>query len=258
MGIQRIIFDGANVTSKIDADLYHFLFSKDVGVLKGLKQECACTLANNTITFLDGYVSIFGRIVYVENQTTVAVAPDSVKFGYVVLCVDTSANSVSLYTKEEVGTYPTLIRTDLPSVDGIYELALCAYTKTTTSVTLTGSFERFVVELDKARVDALEAELLARFYPQKMLITMVSNGVYRFGTINSVSLSQSVFYVVIENTTVVTFLGELLFLVVGSNTSVGYRYAGSDYTLNVSYAGGNVTLTCGNTAHRVTSAFIKK
>ncbi|MBU1019985.1 MAG: hypothetical protein KJ847_02120, partial [Firmicutes bacterium] len=73
MGLQKITFDGANVTSKMDADLYHFLFSKDVGIFKDIKQECSFTLANNTITFLDGYVSIYGRIIYVENQTSVAV-----------------------------------------------------------------------------------------------------------------------------------------------------------------------------------------
>ena len=258
MGIQRIIFDGANVTSKIDADLYHFLFSQDVGVLKGLRQECAYTLANNTITFLDGYVSIFGRIVYVENQTTIAVTPDSVKFGYVVLGVDTSTNSVSLYTKEEAGTYPSLIRTDLLSIDGVYELALCAYTKTTTSVALTTDYERLEIDSDKGRVDALETELKQRQYPVKLTLTKVSNGVYRFGGYESLSLSEGILYVVIEYQVVLSFPAQMLFLVVGSNTSIAYRYAGSDYTLGISYSSGQVTLSCGNTTHRVTSAFFKK
>jgi hypothetical protein len=33
MGLQKITFEGGNVTSKIDSDLYHFLFSSDVGVM---------------------------------------------------------------------------------------------------------------------------------------------------------------------------------------------------------------------------------
>ena len=37
MGLQKITFEGGNVTSKVDSDLYHFLFSSDVGILKGLK-----------------------------------------------------------------------------------------------------------------------------------------------------------------------------------------------------------------------------
>ena len=64
MGLQKITFEGGNVTAKIDSDLYHFLFSSDVGILKGLKSECSFTLANNTITFSDGYASIIGRLLY--------------------------------------------------------------------------------------------------------------------------------------------------------------------------------------------------
>src|SRR5690606_29079889 len=99
MGIQKVTFDGANVTSKIDADLYHFLFSSDVGILKGVKSQCSYTLSSNTITFMDGYVSVYGRIIYLENQTTVSVTPDSSKYGYIVLGIDTEANIVSLYIK---------------------------------------------------------------------------------------------------------------------------------------------------------------
>ena len=258
MGVQKIIFDGANVTSKIDADLHHFLFSKDVGILKGLKQECSFTLANNTITFLDGYVSVYGRVVYIENLTAIAVIPDSVKFGYVVLNVDTSANTVQIYTKEEAGTYPTLIQTDLQSIDGVYELALCAYSKTTTSVTLNADFQRQLIESDKARVEALEAELKSRYLPVRLTLTKVSNGVYRFSGYDSVKLSESILYITIEYSMVLTIPGQLLFLVVGSNTSISYRRAGSDYTLGISYSSEIVTLSCGNTDHRVTSAFIKK
>ncbi len=258
MGIQKVTFEGSNVTSKIDSDLYHYLFSKNVGILKGLKQDCSFTLANNTITFLDGYVSIYGRIVYIENQTTVSITPDSSKFGYVVLAVDTTANTVQIYIKEAVGTYPTIIKTDLQTIDGIYELALCAYQKTTTSVTLIAEFERQMITSDKVRVDELEEELRLNYYPFKVTLTKVSNGVYRFGDVDSTSLSESILYVVIEYTVVLSFPGKLMFLVVGSNTSVGYRYAGSDYTLNISYASGQVTLSCGNTVHRITSVFIKK
>ncbi len=39
------------------------------------------TLANNTLTFQDGYVSVYGRIIYIENQTTIGITPDSNKNG---------------------------------------------------------------------------------------------------------------------------------------------------------------------------------
>ena len=156
MGIQKVTFDGANVTSKIDADLYHFLFSSDVGILKNVKSQCSYTLANNTITFLDGYVSVYGRIIYIENQTTVSVTPDSSKYGYVVLGVVTQTNTVSIYIKEAVGTYPVLTQANLQITEGLYEYALAAYSKTTTSVNLINEFERQMISSDRVRVEELE------------------------------------------------------------------------------------------------------
>ncbi|MFH1693354.1 MAG: hypothetical protein ABH890_03620 [Bacillota bacterium] len=257
MGLQKITFEGGNVTSKIDSDLYHFLFSSDVGVLKGLKSECSFTLANNTITFSDGYVSVYGRIIYIENQTTIGVTPDSSKYGYVVLGVNTSGNSVSLYLKEQVGSYPSLTTTNLLVTDGLYELVLCAYTKTTTSVTLT-SYSRKLISNDKGRVDALDDEIFNHYLPVRKSLTLVSLGTYRFSGTSSDELRQSILYVTINNHEVVTFPGEQMFLFVGSNTSVSYRYASGDYSLSVVYENGIVTLTTGNTTHNITSIFMKK
>ncbi len=258
MGIQKVTFDGANVTSRMDADLYHFLFSQDVGILKGLRQECACTLANNTITFLDGYVAIYGRILYIENQTAVPVSPDSDKYGYVVVSVDTTTNSVSLFTKESVGTYPVLSQTDLSLADGVFEFALCAYVKTTTSVTLTEGFQPSAITSDKTRVTEADAALRAYVYPRSITLTKVSEGVYRCVSLDSVSLCQGIVYLVIEYGTVVSFPGYLATIYLTSHNSIGYRYAGTDYSLGFSYVGGVLTFTCGNTAHRITSAFLKK
>ncbi len=257
MGLQKITFEGGNVTSKMDSDLYHFLFSSDVGILKGLKNECGYTLANNTITFSDGYVSVYGRIIYVENQTTIGVTPDSSKYGYVVLGVNTSDNSISLYLKEQTGSYPSLTMTNLLTTDGLYELALCAYTKTTTSVTLT-SYSRKLISNDRTRVDDLDDEILSRYLPKRRTLTLVTAGTYRFSGTSSVELRDSIIYVTINNHTVVTFPGEQMFLFVGSNTSISYRYASSDYSLSVVYQDGIVTLTTGNTTHNITSVFTKK
>ncbi len=257
MGLQKITFEGGNVTSKIDADLYHFLFSQDVGVLKGLKNECSYTLANNTITFSDGYVSVYGRIIYIENQTTIGVTPDSSKFGYVVLGINTSNDTVSIYLKEQVGSYPALNLTNLLTTDGLYELVLCSYSKTTTSVTLT-TYSRKLISNDKTRVDTLGGEVFNQYLPVRKSLTLVSSGTYRFSGTNSVELSQAVLYVVINGHTVVTFPGELLFIIVGSNTSVTYRYGSGDYSLGVSYENGVVTLTTSNSSHQITSVFMKK
>ena len=258
MGIQKVTFEGGNVTSKIDADLYHYLFSSDVGILKGLKSECSFTLASNTITFADGYVSVYGRLIYIENQTTIGVTPDSSKFGYVVLGVNTLSNMVSVYLKEQTGSYPSLTLTNLLTTDGLYELVLCAYTKTTTSVTLNSNYNRQFILNDKTRVDSLKTEILNRYYPVRKTITKIQNGIYQYSGTNSTELSQSMIYVTINNTVVVTIPGDALFIFVGSNLSVAYRYASGDYTLGVVYENGIVTFSCGSTIHNVTSVFVKK
>ncbi|BCR36112.1 hypothetical protein [Mariniplasma anaerobium] len=257
MGLQKITFEGGNVTSKVDSDLYHFLFSSDVGILKGLKSEISYTLANNTITLSDGYVSVYGRIIYIENQTTIGVTPDSSKFGYVILGVNTTNNSVSLYLKEQTGSYPSLIINNLLVTDGIYELVLCAYSKTTTSVALT-SYSRKLISNDRTRVDDLDNQVFNHYLPVRKSLTLVNAGTYRFSGTSSDELRQSILYVTINNHAVVTFPGEQMFLFVGSNTSVSYRYASGDYSLSVVYENGIVTLTTGNTTHNITSIFMKK
>jgi hypothetical protein len=185
------------------------------------------------------------------------VTPDSSKYGYVVLGVNTSDNTVSLYLKEQTGSYPSLTVTNLLTTDGLYELALCAYTKTTTSVTLT-SYSRKLISNDKTRVDILDDEIFDHYLPMRKSLTLVTAGTYRFSGTNSVELSESILYVTINNHTVVTFPGEQIFLFVGSNTSISYRYASGDYSLNVVYENGVVTLTTGNTTHNITSVFMKK
>jgi hypothetical protein len=258
MGIQKVTFESGNVTAKIDADLYHFFYSKDIGILKGLKNECQVTLANNTLTFQDGYVSVYGRIIYIENQTTIGITPDSNKNGYVVLGVNTATNEVSLYLKEQTSGYPSLTLTNLLTTEGLYEFVLCAYTKTTTSVSINQTYSRKVILNDKDKIADLENKLLNRYRPVRKNLTKVSNGVYQFFNTSSVELSESLVYVLINNTTIISFPGDSLFIHVGSNRNISYRYAGADYTLSVVYEQGTVTLSCGNTTHNITSAYLKK
>jgi len=258
MALQKVTFDGSNVTAKIDAELYHFLFSQDVGVLKGLKNEVSFSLANNTVTFLDGYVSIYGRIIYIENQTTTSIIPDSSKFGYVVLGVNSSNNSVSLYTKELSGSYPTLVTTNLIVTEGLYELALCAYSKTVTSVTINSGFQRLNILSEKERLTNLENALKNYSQLKQTTLTKVSNGIYTFTENDPNALLNTLYVVTIEFRTVITFPGRVITQAVGSNASVNYRFAGADFALSLAYSNGVVTLICGNTQHRITSLYQKK
>lgn len=258
MGVQKITFEGGNVTSKIDADLYHHLFSLDVGILQYLKNEIRYTLANNTITFSDGYISIYGRIIYVENQTTIGVIPDSSKSGYIVLGVNSQTNEVSIYKKEQSGGYPSLTTDNLSNVDGLYEFALCAYTKTTTSVTLNSYYVRDYVTINTKKVDDLSTEITEKYLPKERSLRKVSGGTYQISGTSSNELYRSIVYLTINSTTLITFPGDIIFDEVGSNRNITYRYGDSDFSLSLRYEGGVLTMTCGNAIHTITSAHFKQ
>ncbi len=238
--------------------MYDFLLSRETGILEGVKAECDFTLANNAITFKDGYVSIYGRIIYIEDKTSIVVSPDSDKFGFVVLGVNTSDNSASIYLKEQTGSYPSLTRSDLANTQGLYEFVLATYTKTITSVTINENSVRSFIKKDKSRITDLGSEIYNRYTPQRIQIVKINSGVYQFHGTSPGALSESIIYVTINNSVVVTLPGEALFLFVGSNTSVAYRYGGADYSLDIIYEDETVTLTVGSTYHNITSVFMKR
>lgn len=247
-------FDGANVTSKMDADLYHFLFSKSIGVLYGLKNSVNYSLANNTITFQDGYVSIYGRLIYIESGTNVYITPDSNKYGYVVVGVNTSTNSLSIYNKESSNAYPTLICENLSTADGLYELVLCAYTKTTTSVSITSSFKRKTIDINSVLIDTAKTEVKQSLSSSRYNITKVQDGVYSI-PIDYTTLDESLIVVVIASSIVITIPGKILFEDVGSTTSVIYEYGLTKYSLYVSFSNDVLTFTCGNTSHVIAQVY---
>ena len=258
MGLQKITFDGGNVSAKIDADLHHFLLSHQTGVLKYLKNSVSFTLANNTITFQDGYVAVYGRIIYVEPNTQIAVSPDSSKFGYVVLTVNTTSNTVALSLKEQAGSYPALSQSPIVNADGIYEIALCAYQKSTTSVTLDASFTRQEIKSDLDRLYDYNSQRLSDYEPRVLVPTLVLPGTYRVPVGGSGELMRSLIVAIINGTTHVICATPMMFITIGSASGVRYQIASTNYTLHLTYANQLLTLQCGNTAHVVSRVIIYK
>ncbi len=258
MGIQKITFENGNVTAKIDADLYHFLYSLDIGILKGLKNECQVTLANNTLTFQDGYISIYGRIIYIENQTTIGVMSDSNKNGYVVLGVNTATNEVNLYLKELSSGFPTLTQTNLLTTEGLYEFALCSYTKTTTSVSLGSIYKPNKILSYKEIAEGIQNSNANYHTPINKIIAQVSNGVYQIYNTSIDEMNKSILYVFINSTSVISFPGNCLFTESGISRRLSYRYGENDYYINLTHSNYVLTLSCENTTHEVTEVYIKK
>ncbi|HCZ23889.1 MAG TPA: hypothetical protein DHV05_03410 [Acholeplasmataceae bacterium] len=256
MGVQKITFDGSSVTSKHDADLNDFIFAVGTGVLQGSRGSVFYTLANNTITFEDGYVMVQGRLIYIENNTQVVVTPNANRLGYVVLNVDLTSNEVSIYVKEQASTYPNLVQNDLSSGQGQYEFALCAYSKTTTSVTLNNMFNRQTLLNADSLVYNLEQKIRNQTSPIIINPTYISQGVYRISNYYSNDLIRAFIMIILSNGTVVNLPGPLIFEIIGSSTSVAYTYNGITYSMFVSYQNGYTTFTCGSTTHTINRVII--
>ena len=126
MALQKITFDGSSVTSKRDADINHHLGGLvRAGIIEGLGNECQVSVSNNYITFRDGYVQIYGRRIYVEDGSQVYISLDSTKYGYVVVEVNLSNNTVALKAVEtSSSSYPNLTQQDLSTTGTLYQFPI--------------------------------------------------------------------------------------------------------------------------------------
>ena len=61
MALIKIAFDAASVSSKMDADINHFLTSGVSGIFYGILGRCQASVSNNYIAFQSGYAQIYGR-----------------------------------------------------------------------------------------------------------------------------------------------------------------------------------------------------
>lgn len=135
MSLQKITFTNSTVSAQKDADFYYFLLN-DIGVLRGIKHGLQVTNNVNRIVFKSGYVNIYGRMLFIEEDTTVTIPLDQVAYGYVIIRVNTSNNTAELTYKEGTANYPDLTQENIMQEFGIYEFALAKYSKTSTNLAL--------------------------------------------------------------------------------------------------------------------------
>lgn len=169
MAVTKLTFDGSLNTAKQDAYFNYYITNKQNGIVKGLGNECSCTASNGTITFKDGFISIYGRRVFIENGTSIKVSLDSTKYGYVVLSIDTAKNEAIIAIKEGTNSaYPTLTKTNLLDEDGTYEQPICSFYKTSSSLTIGVVGVTYVRTMDELLSD-LNTQLTTK-------INLIQNG----------------------------------------------------------------------------------
>ena len=152
MAITKLTFDEALNSAKSDAFFNYYLTNKKNGIFRDLGGACEATTMGGKITFKDGFVSVYGRRIYVENNTSINVPLTSERKGYVIIKIDTRNNEAKLALLEGSPTsYPTLRKDDLLAGDGEYDFVLVGYKKTTSSITL----DKYVIEY----IDTNKSEL---------------------------------------------------------------------------------------------------
>ena len=133
-----------NVRAQDLASILAFSLPKNAGVLDIFSNPCSIyqtsyTTGFATVTLHKGYVSIFGRLIYVEEgeQVQVQLPTDSSTvtgvFGIRINLAENGANEVTWFTKTT-----TLQQDDLLNNEqsGVYEFGLYTYTATSANLTL--------------------------------------------------------------------------------------------------------------------------
>lgn len=252
MALVKLTFDGSLNTAKQDAAFNHYIASGQIGIVKGLGGEVVATSSNSKITFSDGYVMAYGRKVYIEEGTSINISLDSTAYGYVVICIDTSQNIVTLTTKEKLTSYPTLTQDNLLENDGKYEIPICSYIKTPSSLAIGVINVPYIKNANilvneakselKTNIDAIQNGMKYTY----MLAPTPTKNVYTFTLSNEIRSKDCVlihFYVANNIFTV-----SLSMLKGITSLMQSFRYLNSDYSLSLEYSNGKLYIDLSSTS----------
>lgn len=252
MAVVKLTFDGSLNTAKQDADFNHYIVSGQIGIVKGLGGEVAATSSNGKITFSSGYVLAYGRKVYIEEGTSIDISMDSDANGYIVVCIDTSQNTVTIHTKEKVSGYPTLTQDNLLEGDGKYEVPICSYVKTTSSLSI-GTKDVQYVKTSEILVDEAKSELTTKINSIQngmkysyMLASTYSNNIYKFTLSDEIKSKDCVLIHFYLANNIFTVALNMLKGITG--LSQNFRYLESDYSLSYEYSNGILYIDISNTS----------
>lgn len=258
MGIKKLTFNGENNTAEQASKIHLALQSSPCGVLQGIGNECSFTFANNVVTFKDGYVSVYGRIIEVENNTTIQLDPDGNQYGYVILKIDIDLEIVTLELKEAV-SFPSLQKDNISLGNGVYELPLVKYQKTTSNVYILSNTEALIVKnIDGVKSDLIDsltdeiadsmAEVNTQFVPLKL-----QSGNDFYYEINLADYSTTIFGLIINRNVDKIFYNGITS---GSATGFNYRYIGVDYYAPVISVNGELKISLPEATHSINGLWI--
>lgn len=259
MALRRITFDGATVSSKDNADVNYHLFNLlPAGIIKGLGNNVSVSAGNNTITFGSGYIQIYGRRIYMEANTQVAVTLDGTKNGYVIVDLNLASNELSLEKLEVSSGWPGLIHNNLSTTVGRYQFPIARYKKTATSLTLDVAYInsrpliRTINELVDSRNEAVydwvqdnyNCFVLTPLDPEAAIMA------YDIGNL-SIDITTCLVHIRLGRKAVFTISGN--HLEASSVQTLSYFYYGSTHYLTIEFKLGFLALYSSHSEHKVTA-----
>lgn len=250
MALLKITFDSASVTSKQDADCNHFLANNYNGRLIGLGSDVNVSTSNNNIILAAGYVQVYGRRVYVESNTKIAVALDGSAYGYVFISFDLSNNTVTLEKRESPSSYPALTQQNLQAGGTNYELPLARYTKTASSLTLDVGYTAPEIKpadsLASARDSQLSSIITGKYGPvYQATYSSVSGRFFTYSGIHSGNASNGFGNVYVAGWNVVFSTAAAS----GSGAVYQYKFNGTWYDVGIQLTSSGLIVSPALAAH---------
>lgn len=193
MALIKITFDSASVTAKQDAECNHFLASSQNGRIPNLGGGVSVSTSNNYIILSSGYIQVYGRRIYVEQNTKIQVALDGTAYGYIFIKIDVGNNAISLEKRENSGSYPTLTQDNFLNGGLIYEFPVARYTKTSSALNLDTNYTSPQIknadDLAAARDSTMRSQIDYYYGPTFQQTYNTVSG--KFFTYNSIKVSNA-------------------------------------------------------------------
>ena len=214
-------------------------------------------LFKNQVIFDSGYISVYGRIIEIEENTIVELHPDNNNYGYIVLYVNTYDDTVSLQLKEAISV-PTLQQEDISLAQGVFELPLVKYKKTLSSVAILANTEALLVKSIQTIKTDVKNETIQeiRTSGTRRVERTFRSGASHYFDLDLNQTGEVLLMIGIEDTVERIFPSSIISF--GPGTGVGYYLNGNWYLAEMIRYDTSVTITTADSSHEVTELWIIK
>ena len=177
-----------------------------------------------------------------------------------MVSIDTSQNKVTLHTKEKSSGCPALTQDNLLESDGKYELPICSYIKTSSSLivsTVNVTYIKnanLIVEESKSVLTNKINQIQNGMKYSYMLAPTTSKNVYSFKLTSEIIAKDCVLIHFYVANNIFTVSLSMLKGITGLMQS--FRYLGTDYSISYEYSNGTLIIDLSNTSFTLKGIYL--